>query len=112
MKTTIEINKESFELKECYNVAVTYLKNKYGFTLNGLICTASNKLYKERSAEKRKEIEKSFTAKDYIEVINTHLINDVNDLNVKLLIEQYYSSYSVREDLYYLLIDIGVIKEN
>ena len=58
---------------ECYNEAYYYLRDKYGYQRKGLTCSASNRLLKVRTVKERKEIEASFTDRDYNLVLNVNV---------------------------------------
>lgn len=94
-------------MKNCYNEGINYLKNKYGFKRTRLTSKASEKLYKAINKKERKEIEDSFSERDYHLIINP--ITEKEDEVIMLLIQQYYYGNSPKEELYNKLIQMGVI---
>jgi len=94
-------------MRNCYNEAINYLKNKYGFKRTGLTSKAQEKLSKARNKKERKEIEDSFTERDYQIKINS--ITEKDDEFIMLLIQQYYYGNAPKKELYNKLIQMGII---
>jgi len=91
----------------CYNEAYAYLKAKYGVTRLGLTCSAMQRLTRARNAKERKEIESSFTDNDYQLRLNN--ITGLDDIQIEILMKQYYYGIAAKKDLYNTLIDRGII---
>ena len=80
---------------DCWNEALHYLMNKYGVI----------KL-KTTSWERNKQIDK---------VVETYDNSNITSHEDKWIVSQmsaYYLSINVKKELYYRLIDMGIIKEN
>ena len=91
----------------CINIAFDYLKDKYGYTRRGYTSSFSNKLIKARNKKEREEIENNSTDKDYFLKINP--ITDEKDEVIQLLISQYYYGIQAKKELYYKLMEFGII---
>jgi len=89
MKTDIPIN--------CINIAFNYLKDKYGYKRTGYTNGFIDKLRKARTVKERKEILSTVTDNDYIIITNPATEHD--DIEVELLMQQYYYGYIVRFEL-------------
>lgn len=92
-----------------YNIAITYIKGKYGEKPLGMTCAGFERIRKCRNASERKiELKNS---NNYISTYNSHLIEDKIDLNVHLLINQYHLSPKIKNELKYALMEIGIINK-
>jgi hypothetical protein len=91
---------------DCYNEAYNYLKEKYGYKRTFLTTTFHYKTRNYNKKEKGEAIAKA-TDKDYVLIINP--IGE-EDRIIEILMNQYYCSIKAKKELYYKLIQIGVIK--
>lgn len=78
----------------CWNEALNYLMNKYG---------------KVRTKTTRWERGKQIDS--YFDTYNTSKKMTVEDEGIVLLMKQYYYCIAAKKELFYKLIDLGVIKE-
>jgi len=92
---------------ECYNEAYAYLKAKYGYTRLRLSCSAEHRLKAARNIKERKEIESSFTDNDYQLRLND--ITGLDDIQIEILMKQYYYGIAAKKDLYNTLLSRGII---
>lgn len=97
-------------MKNCYNEAINYLKNKYGFKRTQITSKANEKLRKARNKKERKEIEDSFTERDFQIKINP--IIEKEDEYIILLIQQYYYGNAPKLELCDKLIQMGIINSS
>lgn len=93
---------------DCINEAYNYLKDKYGYKRTRLTANSSNKLVKARNKKERLEILESFTDRNYVLKLNE--ITEDKDKYIDLLMRQYYYGISVKKELYYTLVNMGVIE--
>lgn len=92
-----------------YNIAITYMKGKYGEKPLGMTHTALERIRKCRNESERKIERKNLN--NYISTYNSHLIEDKTDLNIHLLINQYYLNPKIKDELKYALMEIGIINK-
>jgi hypothetical protein len=82
---------------DCFNIAFNYLKDKYGYKRMGYTNNFIDKLRKARSVKERKEILSTVTDDNYIIITNPATEHD--DIEVELLMQQYYYGFKVRFEL-------------
>jgi hypothetical protein len=92
----------------CINIAIKYLIEKCGSIRCGLIKSSERKLSYARGVRERRKIENSFTDEDYCLSYNQHNVTD-EDMEIHLLINEYYLSIKVREELYNKLAQKNII---
>jgi hypothetical protein len=95
---------------ESYNIAVKYLREKYGYRRSGLVESARKRLDKAKNKKERKEIDDELTDDDYILIHNPIPDDDRDGKEIELLLSQYHYGYTVRFELYNKLCELGVIK--
>ena len=91
----------------CINEAFEYLKNKYGYIRLHPTSEHANRLAKARNKKEREEIRNSFTDKEYNLKLNP--ITEEKDKVIELLMNQYYYGMEAKKELYYKLIEYGVL---
>ena len=84
---------------DAYNIAVQYLKVKYGIKYCGLTCAAQKRsdALMFVTKNKRKKIEASYTDNDYNTTFNEAF--EYSDIEISLLLKQYYFCESVKIEL-------------
>lgn len=91
----------------CINEAFEYLKIKYGYKRLNPTGKASNRLAKARNKKEREEVRNSLTDGDYNLRLNP--ITEEKDKVIELLIGQYYYGMEAKKELYYKLVEYGVL---
>ena len=99
---------ETIDYSTSYNIAVKYLKDKYGYTNGSFTRKFADKLIKARNKKEYKKILDSVTIDDY-QTINMPVTDD-NDKEIELLLSQYPYGWNVRKELYNKLCILGLIK--
>jgi hypothetical protein len=94
---------------ECYNIAIKYLKDTYGYKCSYYTSSFSEKLRRARNRKEQKALIAAATDSDYMQVINPIPADDHNGNEIMLLVGQYYYGISVKKELYYKLLHMGVI---
>jgi len=95
------------DMYNCINEAFEYLKNKYGYIRLRPTIKHANRLAKARNKKEREEIRNSFTDKEYNLKLNP--ITEEKDKVIELLMNQYYYGMEAKKELYYKLIEYGVL---
>lgn len=95
-------------MNNCYNIAIKYLIDKYGSKPAYLINSSRIRLSQARNKKERKLIEDSFTDADYVITFNNP--TDDNDKLIEALVNQYQYGYSIRFELYNVLVSMKIIK--
>jgi hypothetical protein len=93
-----------------YNIAVKYLQDKYGKRRCGHTEAFSKKMRQAKNKKELKEVMDSETDDDFIIVYNPIPDDNRDDIEIQLLLSQFYYGYKVRFELYNKLCIMGVIK--
>jgi hypothetical protein len=100
---------ENVTPENCYNFAIQYLKNKYGYRKTQHTEKFSLRLRRARNKKEFNEVLASITDDDWLTIHNPATDDDGHE--IELLLQQYSYGRSVRYELYNKLCCIGAIVE-
>jgi hypothetical protein len=94
-----------------YNIALNYLRDKYGYTRDRYTATFENKLHQAGTIQKKRKLIGESTDDDYVLRINKEKIplDRSFDHQVLVLIDQYYHGASPKKELENLMKSIGLM---
>lgn len=94
------------DYNNCYNEAIYYLQNKYGYRRAGFTLKASDTV-RNLSVQKYNEVVASFSDKDYNLVTNK--ATEEEDKNIEIMLSQYYYGLEAKKTLYNYLLELKII---
>lgn len=92
-----------------YNIAVKYLINKYGKKIVDYTESYREKLRKANTVKERTEIRNNISDKDIVITFNDVPIENTDDINIVLLLNQYYYGKAVKQELEDKLVSMGIV---
>lgn len=99
---------ESVNYSDSYNQAYHYLKNKYGYRVQG----PTDKWYKEHrftSMKKYRDALKDIPDTEQNIILNTVPDDAIDDKEIQLLMNQFYLGISAKKELHDKLKSLGII---